>query len=115
MELRDIIIRYRREHGLSQRAFAVRCGLSNGYIAMIEGGRNPSTGKPVVPSFRNLQALAEGMNMTTRALIEIADDMQFTNDDKIENFPEIALVNDSGKKLAKEFVMMLSKMDEYKR
>ena len=53
--------------------------------------------------------------MTTRALIEIADDMQFTNDDEIEKFPEIALVNDSGKKLAKEFVMMLSKMDEYKR
>lgn len=45
MTLGEIIVKYRLEHGLSQRQFALRCGLSNGYIAMIEKNRNPATGK----------------------------------------------------------------------
>lgn len=115
MELRDIVTRYRVERGMSQRAFGRMCGLSNGFINMLESGINPNTGKPITPSFKNLQALAEGMGMTTRALIDLADDITFTDDGDEPVFPEIALVNDAGKKLAREFVLMLSKMDEYKK
>ena len=36
MTLSDLVQEYRREHGLSQRQFASICGLSNGYISMLE-------------------------------------------------------------------------------
>ena len=115
MELRDIVKRYRTERGLSQRGFARTCGLSYSFISMLESGANPNTKKPMHPSLKNLQALAEAMNMTTRALIDMADDITLTDDGDDPTFPEIALVNESGKRLAREFVLMLSKMDEYKK
>lgn len=42
MTLKDLVIKYRTENGLSQRQFALQCGLSNGYISMIERGVNPT-------------------------------------------------------------------------
>lgn len=75
MTLRDLIIEYRRSHGLSQRQFAAQCGLSNAYISMIEKDINPSTNKPIVPTFRALQKIANGMGMTTNDLFAKADDI----------------------------------------
>ena len=49
MTLKDLVIKYRTENGLSQRQFALQCGLSNGYISMIERGVNPSTGEKITP------------------------------------------------------------------
>ena len=49
MTLSDLVQEYRREHGLSQRQFASICGLSNGYISMLERNVNPKTGQPVTP------------------------------------------------------------------
>ena len=54
MTLKDLVIKYRTENGLSQRQFALQCGLSNGYISMIEREVNPSTGEKITPT---LQAL----------------------------------------------------------
>lgn len=114
MVLKDIVIQYRREHGLSQRAFAARCGVSNGFVSTLESGVNPGTKKPITPTFRNIQSLAEGMGITARALMDMADDLTFTilEDDAI---PELEFVNDAGKRLAREFVRMLSKLDEFKK
>jgi transcriptional regulator with XRE-family HTH domain len=42
MTLKDLIIEYRNDHGLSQRQFATACGLSNGYISMLEKEMNPT-------------------------------------------------------------------------
>ena len=50
MTLKDLVIKYRTENGLSQRQFALQCGLSNGYISMIERGVNPSTGEKITPT-----------------------------------------------------------------
>lgn len=36
MTLGEFIRKYRSEHDLSQRQFALKCGLSNGYISMLE-------------------------------------------------------------------------------
>jgi len=56
MTLVEIIIKYRTEHNLSQRAFAERCGVSNGYISMLEMNRNPSTEAPITAE-KKLDAL----------------------------------------------------------
>ena len=61
MTLKDLIAEYRNEHGLSQRQFATACGLSNGYISMLEKGLNPNTKLPVTPSLPKLKQLASGM------------------------------------------------------
>lgn len=76
MTLGEIIMRYRAEHKLSQRQFAAQCqNVTNGYISMVEQGRNPATGKPVIPSVEKLTAFAHGMGMSLHQLLETADDM----------------------------------------
>ena len=43
MTIGKIIKNYREEKNMSQRQFARKCKLSNGYIAMLERGINPKT------------------------------------------------------------------------
>lgn len=75
MTLRDIITEYRRTHELSQRQFATSCGLSNGYISMLEKNENPKTGLPMIPSLPALKKIAGGMGMTVTDLFIQVDDM----------------------------------------
>lgn len=75
MTLGDFISKYRADHGLSQRKFAEICGLSNGYISMLERGFNPNTNKPIVPSLMQLKKIADGMNMTVMRLLDEVEDM----------------------------------------
>ena len=55
MTLSDFVKEYRKEHDLSQRQFAAICGLSNGYISMLERNLNPKTGLPLTPSLPALK------------------------------------------------------------
>lgn len=81
MTLGEIIMKYRAEHHLSQRQFAAQCkNVTNGYISMVEQGRNPASGKPVVPSIEKLTAFAHGMGMSLHQLLEMADDMPVSID-----------------------------------
>lgn len=75
MKLGDLITSYRTDHSLSQRQFANICGLSNGYISMLEKGRNPATNKPVTPTIPQLKKLASGMAMSLMDLLDQVDDM----------------------------------------
>ncbi len=75
MKLRELIIKYRTDHDLSQRQFAEKCGISNGYISMIENDVNPKTGKPAVPSLKMLHNIAAGMNMTLDDLLTSIDEL----------------------------------------
>ena len=75
MKLGELIKSYRDEHDLSQRQFANQCGLSNGYISILEKGMNPNTGKPVTPTIPQLKKLADGMGITMSAMLEQVEDM----------------------------------------
>lgn len=75
MTLSELVIKYRTEHGLSQRQFAQDCGLSNGFISMLEKNMNPKTGQPLVPALANLQKLAAGMHLTLTELFDSVEDM----------------------------------------
>ena len=75
MNIGDLIVQYRTSHGLSQRQFASVCGLSNGYISMLERGKNPATNKPVTPTIPQLKKLANGMCTTLMDLLDQVDDM----------------------------------------
>ena len=75
MKLGDLIAQYRSVHSLSQRQFASLCGLSNGYVSMLEKGKNPATNKPVTPTIPQLKKIAAGMGMTLMDLLDQVDDM----------------------------------------
>ena len=75
MTLKDLIIEYRNDHGLSQRQFATACGLSNGYISMLEKEMNPNTKLPVTPTLPKLKQLASGMGISLTDLLVKVDDM----------------------------------------
>lgn len=75
MTLSELVVKYRTEHGLSQRQFAQLCGLSNGYISMLEKNVNPKTGQPLVPQITNLRKIADAMKISLAQLFETVEDM----------------------------------------
>lgn len=75
MTLGDLIVQYRRQNNLSQRQFAIKSSLSNGYISMLEKGVNPNTGQPIVPTIPVLKKLADCMKTTVDELLSIVDDL----------------------------------------
>ena len=73
MTFGDVILQYRNDHHISQRKFALKSGLSNAYIAMLEMNFNPSTGKPIAPNMNTLKMLAKAMEMDVNTLINMVD------------------------------------------
>lgn len=102
MTLRELVITFRTEKDLSQRQFAALCGLSNGYISMLEKNVNPKTGLPVTPSLPALKKIARGMGLTLNDLFLKADDMPV--DLLVEGSEKNALI--SGAEDEREFETM---------
>lgn len=75
MTLSDFVKEYRKEHDLSQRQFAAICGLSNGYISMLEKNMNPKTGLPLAPSLPALKKISDGMGISLADMLTTVDDM----------------------------------------
>lgn len=75
MTLSDFVKEYRKEHDLSQRQFAAICGLSNGYISMLEKNMNPKTGLPLTPSLPALKKISDGMGISLADMLTTVDDM----------------------------------------
>lgn len=74
MNLGEYVKQYRDEHNLSQRAFAELCGVSNGYISLIERDEiDKRTGKPSKPKIDSLMAIAKGMGLTLQELVDAVD------------------------------------------
>ena len=74
MTLAEYLAKYREEHGnISQRDLAKLCGISNGYIAMLERGYAPSSGQPITPSMKTLRKLAEGMRVDLDEMLRSLD------------------------------------------
>ena len=82
MKLSEIIKKYRESHDLSQRQFGAQCGLSTGYISLIEKEINPQTGKPMVPSLPVMNKLSIGMGLTLDELLAMCDDMDVSLNDR---------------------------------
>ena len=76
MHLGEVIKQYRNDHGMSMQSFADKCGLSKGYIAMLERNKNSKTGLPVVPSIDTFAKVAFAMNITLDDLSRLVDENQ---------------------------------------
>lgn len=75
MTLGEFIKAYREKNNLSQRQFADRSGVSNGYISMLEKNENPKTGQPLTPSMPVLKKIASALGMSVNELCSFVDDM----------------------------------------
>lgn len=75
MHIGEFINQYLKENYISQRQFAQKCNLSNGYISMLINNRNPKTKKPIIPSLSALLAISKGMGITLDELIKQTDDI----------------------------------------
>lgn len=111
MTLSEIIIEYRSKHGLSQRRFAEMCGVSNGYISMLEKGSNPKTGKNIVPTIDRLQKIARVMGLTVDELLTMADEI----DVDISKRPALDGENGPIDDIAVEIVSLVMNMSQAKK
>lgn len=76
MFLGQIIKKYRTENNLTLQAFANKCGLSKGYIAMLEKNYNSKTKEPIVPSAATFCKVADAMKISLEELLEQVDENQ---------------------------------------
>lgn len=95
MTLGEIIKGFREERDLSQRQFAEACGVSNGYISMLERNVNPKTGQPMVPSLTAIKKIAAVMGITANDLLDQMDDVPIEITDVEELINEAPTVIDS--------------------
>lgn len=68
----------RHQLGLSVRAVATRAGVSPAYITAIETARNPSTGRPPVPSVQIVARLAAALDLDVHRLVAALDTRPLT-------------------------------------
>jgi transcriptional regulator with XRE-family HTH domain len=73
MNIGQLVKDYRQEHNLSMDDFALRTGLSKGYISMLENNKNPSSNKPIAPTLPSLKKIANGMGKDIDTLIKMLD------------------------------------------
>lgn len=106
MTLGELIAQYRKDHGISQRQMGVQCGLSTGYISLIEKEINPQTGKPMVPTLTVLNKIAKGMGLTIDELIASCDDMPVDISEKTAPFSESGLEDEIDIELAKLIIQL---------
>ena len=76
MNLGDVIRQYREKNEMSQAEFAKISGISKGYVSMLENNKNPSSGKPIVPTYRVFKAVADVLHVKPQHLIEMMDEDQ---------------------------------------
>lgn len=71
-ELGGILRRRREQHGLSMRETARRMGISPSYLAALEQGRNPSTGRAPMPSPPILAAIGRVLGIELASLLAVS-------------------------------------------
>lgn len=110
MELQEYIKTYRKEHSLSMQEFADRCGLSKGYISMLESGKHPQNKRQIVPSIDTCAKLAAGMNMTLDELLRKIDgnttvgiaEAQKEEAPPEDDFPQVRMIARAGRRMTEE-------------
>ena len=73
MKLSDLIIDYRKRMNIYQREFSRQRAIAETYISFIEKGKNPRTGKPMVPTLEQYKKIATGMGISVQRLFELLD------------------------------------------
>ena len=76
MTLGDLVKQYRAEHKLTMDEFSQKCGLSKGYISMLEKNKNPQTKKPIAPALSTIKQIASAMDLDFNYVLSLLDKTQ---------------------------------------
>lgn len=101
MTLGEYLKQYRDAHDLSQRQFAALCGVSNGYISMLEKGENPKTGEPITPTMQSVVSIARGMGLTMQELLSEVDDLYLDLTENEKQPPGVEGLSDLAMQIAR--------------
>ena len=89
MTLGDIIKKYRTENGFSMEYVAQKCGITKGYVAMLERNVNSKTGRPVKPSIETIIKICNGLHFNfNEVFAQLDDDYEIS----IANYKPLTLV-----------------------
>lgn len=70
MTIGELIQRYCDSHGITNQQFAELSHVSKAYVSMLVNGRNPKTNKPIIPSVKTYQQIADAMGITLNELLD---------------------------------------------
>ena len=141
MTLGEIIKKYRNEHNVSMEYVANLCGITKGYVAMLERNVNSKTGRPVKPSIETIIKICNGLHFDFNEVFALLDDdyeislsssekpfsekksepadelttlSGFSNEERLilAFFDEL---NDEGKALMLDYAELLYSSDKYKK
>lgn len=88
MTLGDLVKEYREKHNISMDEFSKICGLSKGYISMLENNINPRNNKPIAPTLPTIRKIASAMNADVDSLLKVLDSDQEINLDSNNPFQD---------------------------
>lgn len=74
MTLGDIIKKYREENSTTMDQVASLCGITKGYVAMLERNVNSKTGKPVKPTLETILKVCKGLHLDVDEVFDNLDD-----------------------------------------
>lgn len=74
MTLVDVIKSYRVKNRVSMEYVAKLCGITKGYVAMLEKNVNSKTGRPVKPTIETIVKVCNGLHLDLNAVFDSLDD-----------------------------------------
>lgn len=107
MNIGEIVSNYLADNNMSQRQFAKKCGMSNGYISMLVKGKNTHSDNPIIPSLSSLLAISKALGMSLDELLDSIDDME-VDISKAKNL----IVPDKNSKRVGEFIELFSQLTD---
>lgn len=127
MSIGRIINEYRRDNKMSMQEFADKCGLSKGYISMLERGKHPQNNREIIPSIETIMKISRAMGLTIEELLGDADpviidishsepETDYVASDEEQSIIEVLRsLNDEGQHRVLEYVQALATLGTYNK
>lgn len=103
MTLGDVIKSYRDENKVSMEYVANLCGITKGYVAMLEKNVNPKTGRPVKPTIETIVKVCNGLHLDFNSVFDSLDDdyeINISTSQPSSSAPELELTEQEEKLIA---------------
>lgn len=102
MSLGETIRKYREDNNLTLEELSVKTGLTKQYLSMLENNKNSRTKRPIIPSIRTLNKLADGMNMSFDELLTDPDEKDQFGERALEVFADVDNCDENSAKTKKD-------------
>ena len=74
MNLGEIIHNYRMDNKMTLDDVAKKCGITKGYVSMLEKNVNPKTKRALSPSIETILKVSKGLSIDIDEMFEMLDD-----------------------------------------